>query len=57
MLFEILRTVLILAIAVPFIYIILDVIVDITRRLLSFYRHAAKPVLVKVTTRNSLRRD
>ncbi|MFQ5602406.1 MAG: hypothetical protein ACE5HS_03990 [bacterium] len=48
MLFAILKTAVILLIAVPFIYMFVDVFVDLHKRSFHFYRHKAKPVVVSV---------
>ncbi|MFQ5651586.1 MAG: hypothetical protein ACE5IY_16745 [bacterium] len=56
MLFEILRVLVVLTIAVPFIYIIFDVVFDIIKRMASFYKTAAKPVLIKIRTRDRFHR-
>ncbi len=48
MLFEILKTTFILAIALPFVYMIYDVTVDVLQRFRGFYVRNAKPVLVRV---------
>ena len=48
MILEILRLLILLLIAVPFIYIVVDVVVDIFKRTLGFYQQKAKPVLLRV---------
>lgn len=52
MVFEILKAMVVLAIAVPFIYIIFDVVFDITSRIFSFLRRDAKPILLRITSRD-----
>jgi ABC-type Fe3+ transport system permease subunit len=47
MILEILRLLILLLIAVPFIYIVVDVIVDISKRTLGFYQQKAKPILLR----------
>jgi hypothetical protein len=47
MILEILRLLILLLIAVPFIYIVVDVIVDIFKRTLGFYQQKAKLVLLR----------
>lgn len=51
MVFEILKTFIILLIAVPFLYIVLDVLWDITKRIYEFSKWL-RPVLVKVRAKN-----
>lgn len=48
MILEILKTFILMLIAAPFIYIVVDVILDIFKRTLGFYRQKARPVLVRV---------
>lgn len=52
--FEILKTLVILLIAVPFLYIVLDVIRDIAKRTFEFSKRL-KPALVKVKARTDYR--
>lgn len=47
MILEILKLLILLLIAVPFIYIVVDVIIDIFKRTLGFYQKKAKPVLLR----------
>ena len=51
MIFEILKAFVFLLIAVPFLYIVLDVAWDILKRTLEFSKRL-KPVLIKVRSRN-----
>ena len=48
MIFEILKLLFILLIAVPFIYMMYDVTADVLKRFLRFYRSALKPIPVRV---------
>jgi hypothetical protein len=50
MVLEILKILILMLIAVPFIYIVVDVIVDIFKRTLIFYRQKAKPVIIRIYT-------
>jgi len=50
MILEIFKMLFLLLIAVPFIYIVVDVIVDIFKRTVGFYRRKAKPVIIRVYT-------
>ena len=51
MILELLKALVLLTIAVPFIYIVFDVVFDIVRRMVSFTRREAVPVLIKVRNR------
>lgn len=46
MIFEILKYVFILLIAIPFLYMVFDVIVDVMRRFYGFYRRNIKTAFV-----------
>ncbi len=48
MLFEIIQIAVVFLLAVPFIYIMFDVVFDLLRRTFDFYRTQAKPILVRV---------
>lgn len=48
MILEIIKMLVLLLIAVPFIYIVVDVLVDIFKRTLGFYQQKAKPVLLRI---------
>ncbi len=51
MIFEVLRTLFILAIAIPFVYIIAASVFDILKKIVVFYKLKTKPVLVKIEDR------
>ncbi len=51
MIFEVLRTLFILAIAIPFVYIIFASVFDILKKIYGFYKLKTKPVLVKIEDR------
>jgi len=51
MIFEVLRTLFILAIAIPFVYIISASIFDILKKIYDFYKLKTKPVLVRIVDR------
>lgn len=48
MVLEFIKTLVILLIALPFIYIVADVLIDILKRLFGFYREKAKPVIISI---------
>lgn len=48
MILEILKTLILLAIAAPFIYIVIDVLIDILKRMFGFYQEKAKPVIISI---------
>ena len=48
MIFEFIKTLVVLLIAVPFVYIVADVVIDILKRLFAFYRDKAKPIIVSI---------
>lgn len=52
MLFELLRALVVLTIAIPFAYIVFDVLYDISKRMVVFLRRQAVPVLAKVRPRD-----
>jgi len=56
MVFEILKAFVILLIAVPFLYIVLDVIWDITKRTFEFSKQL-KPILVKIKVKSDYTRS
>ena len=51
MIFEVLRTLFILAIAIPFVFIISASVFDILKKIYDFYKLKTKPVLVKIDDR------
>ncbi len=51
MIFEVLRTLFILAIVIPFVYIISASVFDILKKIVDFYKLKTKPVLVKIDDR------
>jgi len=51
MIFEVLKTLLILAIAVPFVYIVSASVFDILKKVYAFYKLKTKPVLVRIDDR------
>ncbi len=51
MIFEVLRTLFILTIAIPFLYIIFASIFDILKKIYDFYKLKTKPVLVRIDDR------
>ena len=51
MIFEALRTLFILAIVIPFVYIISASVFDILKKIVVFYKLKTKPVLVKIEDR------
>ena len=51
MIFEVLRTLFILAIAIPFVYIISASVFDILKKIVVFYKLKTKPVLVRIDDR------
>ncbi len=51
MIFEVLRTLFILAIAIPFVYIISASVFDILKKGYEFYKLKTKPVLVRIDDR------
>ena len=51
MIFEVLRTLFILAIAIPFMYIISASVFDILKKIYDFYKLKTKPVLVRIVDR------
>ena len=48
MILEALKNLIILLIALPFIYIVADVFIDIFKRMFGFYQKKAKPVLISI---------
>ncbi|MFQ5583176.1 MAG: hypothetical protein ACE5GL_01920 [Calditrichia bacterium] len=48
MLLKILNLLVLLLIAVPFLYIFIDVIFDMSKRIFEFFREKAKPVLIHI---------
>lgn len=44
------KTLFILLIALPFIYIVTDVVIDIFKRIFGFYQSKAKPAIISVFT-------
>lgn len=48
MVLEFIKTLVILLIAIPFIYIVVDVFIDILKRIFGFYRKKAKPVIISI---------
>ncbi len=56
MLFELLRALVVLTIAIPFAYIVFDVLFDIAKRMIDFVRQEAVPTLAKVRTRDGYRK-
>ena len=50
MMFEILSILVVLLIAVPFVYIFVDVIYDLSRRAVVFFQNELKPMPVRVRT-------
>lgn len=51
MVLEILKTLFILAIAIPFVYIITASIFDLVKKMYGFFKMKTKPVLIKVDDR------
>ena len=51
MIFEVLRTLFILAIAVPFVYIVSASVFDILKKVYGFFKLKTKPVLVRINDR------
>ena len=51
MIFEALRTLFILAIVIPFVYIISASVFDILKKIVAFYKLKTQPVLVKIDDR------
>ena len=51
MIFEVLRTLFILAIVIPFVYIISASVFDILKKIYDFYKLKTKPVLVRIDDR------
>jgi len=51
MIFEVLRTLFILAIVIPFVYIISASVFDILKKIYGFYKLKTKPVLVRIVDR------
>ena len=51
MIFEALRTLFILAIVIPFVYIISASVFDILKKIYGFYKLKTKPVLVRIVDR------
>lgn len=51
MIFEVLRTLFILTIAIPFVYIISASVFDILKKVYEFYKLKTKPVLVRIDGR------
>ena len=51
MIFEVLRTLFILAIVIPFVYIISASVFDILKKIVAFYKLKTKPVLVRIDDR------
>ena len=51
MIFEALRTLFILAIVIPFVYIISASVFDILKKIVAFYKLKTKPVLVRIDDR------
>ncbi len=54
MIIDILKFILIASIAIPFIYMVFDVLNDLLRRSLQFYRIQLQPI--RVTIRNKIRK-
>lgn len=52
MMFEIMKAIVFLVIAVPFAYIVFDVVLDIVKRTYGFLQREAIPVLIKARSRN-----
>ncbi len=50
---DILRILFFAAIAIPFLYMVFDVTLEIFRGVFHFYRSKTKPVLVRVASRNN----
>ncbi|MCG8603973.1 hypothetical protein MJD09_03110 [bacterium] len=48
MIFDVLRLMVVLLIAVPFLYMIYDVTVDVFKRFYGFYKTAVKPAPIRV---------
>lgn len=48
MIFDVLRLLVILLIAVPFLYMVFDVSVDVSKRFYGFYKAAFKPVPIRI---------
>ena len=51
MIFEVLGTLFILTIAIPFVYIIFASVFDIFKKIYGFYKLKTKPVLVRIDDR------
>ena len=51
MIFEVLRTLFILTIAIPFVYIIAASIFDMVKKIIEFYKLKTQPVLVRIDER------
>ncbi len=51
MIFEVLRTLFILAIVIPFVYIISASVFDILKKVYTFFKLKTKPVLVRIDDR------
>ncbi len=56
MIFEVLRTLFILAIVIPFVYIISASVFDILKKIYDFYKLKTKPVLVRIVDRTDKNR-
>ncbi len=56
MMFEVLRTLFILAIAIPFVFIISASVFDILKKIYDFYKLKTKPVLVRIVDRTDKNR-
>ncbi len=48
MILGVIKTLLLLLIAAPFIYIVVDVFIDIFKRIFGFFRIRAKPVIISI---------
>lgn len=51
MIVEVLKTLFILAIAIPFVYIVSASVIDILKKIYDFYKLKTKPVLVRIDDR------
>ena len=51
MIFEVLKTLFILAIAIPFVYIVSASVFDILKKVYNFYQLKTKPALVRIDDR------
>ena len=52
MIFEVLKTLFILAIAIPFVYIVSASVFDILKKVYTFYQLKTKPTLVRIDGRS-----